>query len=387
MELYLLDNLLRRDRLIDRFESLIWTERFKSIGDMDLSIHASHEHRSLFTVGSRWALSESKRVMTVDTVEEKTDEDGRDMINITGISLEQILDDRLAYNTRNGSAVSPNWVLTGTPMEILRQLFKMICIDGVLSPLDKIPFIGIENIFPIDTLAEPTTSITVEMEPQTLLEIIQQICDIYDIGYRMVRNGDQSQLLFNFYMGSDRTSRQSTYQPVIFSEGLDNLKNVSSLSSVTGYKNVALVYSQNGTKEVFAQPDDTLMGGFDRKVLYVDAKDIELPAGAALDAALQQRGLQELAKHRRLMGFDGEIPQTGKYKYGVHYQLGDIVEMRNSDGASNNMRVSEQIFVSDSSGDRSYPTLSLDRFLFPGTWLSWDYNQVWNDVLGVWSQV
>lgn len=387
MELYLLDNLLRRTRVVDRFESLIWTERFKSVGEFELTIHQSHEHRSLFTIGSRWALNESKRVMTVETVEEKKDDNGRDMITITGPSLEYIIGERLLHDGYNGTVANPTWRSTGLPAAQARHVFQRICIDGYLNPLDKIPFIGTANIFPKDTIPEPSAQITVEVERPTVLQVIEELCDIYGMGYRLVRNGDLSQLLFNIYMGSDRTSRQTFYPPVIFSRSLDNLTNISSLTSIAGYKNVALVYSKNGFRQVFAQPDDANLGGFDRRILIVEADDIDLAAGTALDAALEQRGQDELAKHRRLMGFDGEIPQQGKYKYGVHYELGDIVEMRSDDGASNNMRVSEQIFVSDSEGERSYPTLTLDQFLTPGSWLSWDYNQVWNDVLGVWQDV
>lgn len=387
MELYLLDNLLRRSRVVDQFESLIWTERFKELGDWELSIHASHEHRSLFTVGSLWALNESKRVMTVETVENTKDEEGRDMINISGPSIERILEDRFVHDGVNGLTANPTWNSSGPPAQQARHVFQRIAIDGYLNVLDKIPFIGTTNIFPIDTIPEPTEVVTLALERPTLLAIIQELCDIYGMGYRLVRNGDLSQLLFNIYMGSDRTTRQTYYRPVIFSPELNNLSDITSLVSVSGYKNVAYVYAPNGMQIVYAQPDDEGLGGFDRRVLVVDATDIDLAAGTALNAALQQRGMEELAKHRRLMAFDGEIPQAGGYKYGVDYELGDIVEMRNEDGASNNMRVSEQIFVSDSSGERSYPTLTLDQFITPGTWLSWDYNQVWNDALGVWEEV
>lgn len=387
MELFLLDNLLRRTRIVDRFESLIWTERFKDIGDFELTIHTSHAHRSLFTVGSLWALNESQRVMMVDSVEKTKDADGRDMITITGPSVEQILEDRVAHDGLNGIDGNPNWPHTATPPEVARWVFKRMCIDGYLSALDKIPFIGVENKFPKDTIAEPTEVITLEMERPTVLEVIKQLCDIYGMGFRLTRDGDLSKLNFNIYMGSDRTTRQTTYTPVIFSPELDNLTDVTEIVSVAGYKNVAYVYSKFGAQMVYAQPDDATLSGFNRRVLQVEANDIELPAGTALNAALQQRGKEELAKHRRMMAFDGEISQTSKYKYGIHYQLGDIVEMRSADNASNNMRVSEQIFISDSSGERSYPTLTLDQFLAPGTWLSWDYNQVWNDAIGTWQEV
>jgi hypothetical protein len=59
------------------------------------------------------------------------------------------------------------------------------------------------------------------------------------------------------------------------------------------------------------------------------------------------------------------------------YRLGDLVEMRNGDKATTHRRVTEQIFVSDSQGDRSYPTLTLNQYITPGTWDSWG-NETWD---------
>jgi hypothetical protein len=125
-------------------------------------------------------------------------------------------------------------------------------------------------------------------------------------------------------------------------------------------------------------PPDT--AGFDRRVLTVDASDITLSAGTALDAALLQRGKEELAKTRAFQAFDGEINTNSQYKYQVDYWLGDLVEMRNVDGVANQMRVTEQIFVSDKEGDRSYPTLTVNQFINTGSWLSWESNQQWIDL-------
>jgi hypothetical protein len=95
---------------------------------------------------------------------------------------------------------------------------------------------------------------------------------------------------------------------------------------------------------------------------------------------LTQKGNDELSKARSVSAFDGEIPQSGSYRYAVDYELGDLIEMRNQDGVTNNMRITEQIFASDSTGDRSYPTLAIDSSITPGSWFAWDYNQVWANV-------
>jgi hypothetical protein len=95
---------------------------------------------------------------------------------------------------------------------------------------------------------------------------------------------------------------------------------------------------------------------------------------------MRLRGLAELSKNRQVSAFDGQITQYSDYKYGVDYQLGDLIEVRNTDGSTNKMRITEQIFVSDKEGDRTYPTLALNQFITPGSWLGWDFNQKWVDL-------
>jgi hypothetical protein len=439
MEVYILDDQLRRTEVIDRFESMIWTERYSASGDFQLSY----------------------RVMEVDTVENKDDSEGRSLLTVTGRSLEKILEDRAAVDglLNVTTYANPSWVLTGTAGDIARYMFERIARQGTLSPGDVIPFIqpATTSLFPADTIAEPDDVLTLEVKPATLYKAIQDICTTYGLGFRLYRGLDTTKLYFDIYVGSDRTSSQNDLATVLFAPDLDNLTEVSELKSSAQYKNVAYVVSPDGAVVVYALGEEAT-AGFDRRVLLVDASDIvyedrpytvpdqqqaSIKAASALsttlpgeqdilnkliqkkrlssddsyviglvlnrgglttqqqadikaardvsldynpteqanlNAALRQKGNEELAKNKNISAFDGQIPQFGRYKYGVDYQLGDLVEMRNEDGVTNRMRVTEQIFVSDSEGERSYPTLSVDLFITPGSWYAWDSNEVWDEV-------
>lgn len=380
MEVYVLDDLFRRTQVLDRFESLIWTERFKAYGDFELKLHSSRENRIRFPAGSRLAINDSHRVMTVETVEDVTDSEGRDILTLKGRSLEQILEDRLAREALSDLFEDPKWILTGTPTVVMRKIFHDICVLGLLDPADVIPLVIEDSIFPPGTIAEPTETISYEIDPMPVYQALQELAELYDLGFRLVRNFDTTELYFDVYAGNDRTTGQSTLPPVIFSPDLDNLRNTSELTSIASYKSVAYVISPAGHEIVY--PSDVVLPneGFDRRVLYVKADDINDADPGIASERMIQRGKEALSKNRRFTAFDGEIDQRSKYKYGIDYLLGDIVELRNSNGFTNNMRVTEQIFVSDREGDRSYPTLEINSFVTPGTWLSWDYNQVWADV-------
>lgn len=381
----MLDSLLRRSEVVDRFESLIWTERYSEIGDFEVVIASDRQSRSQFRTGTKLAMNESVRVMIVETIEDAISEDGKPVLKVSGRSLEAILEDRAAKNNMSDLTVSPEWSLNGTPGDICRQIFRQICIQGVLSVQDIIPFITEGNFFPADTIPEPGTPIIVKLGLETVYSAIKNLCDIYDLGFRLVRNTNTSQLYFNIYSGNDRTTRQKILPAVVFSNEMDNLQNTTELTSTSGHKNVAYVFSEFGTMVVYPEGVDPDLDGFDRRVLLVDASDIteETPD---VQAALHKKGVEELAKSRAFAGFDGELNEYSSYKYGVDYLLGDLVETRDVDGNISYKRATEQIMVSDTEGERSYPTLSTNHFISSNTWLSQPPGKVWADYTDeVWS--
>lgn len=376
MEVYVLDSLLRRERVIDLYESLIWTERFGAYGDFELVIRSTLENRSIFKAGALLAMQVSWRVMKVETVENGVDSEGRRILTVSGSSLESLLLDRIAMDT----LTAPTWHLEGAPAAVARTIFDDICRTGVLSLDDRIPFLQPGTIFPLGNIPEPLDPIVLDLPPQTVYDAIKAIADIWTLGFRLVRNYDSSELYFDVYSGNDLTTGQTLLAPVIFSPDLDNLQNTKELTSIESSKNVAYVVSPAGSLVVYPQdvPPDT--GGFDRRVLFVDANDITTESVTDVTAALTQRGKSELAQYRSFQAFDGEIDQNSQYVYQQHYNLGDLVEMRNRDGVTNQMRVTEQIFVSDKEGERSYPTLTMNQFVNTGSWLSWESNQQWIDL-------
>lgn len=389
MELYTLDPLLRREYVIDKFESLIWTERFQQFGDFQLDIVSSYKARSQLKTDTYLALNKSNYVMRIESVEDDVNEDGEKILVVKGRSLEALLYDRVAYLANTDTTTTPKWTITDVPAEVCRTIFHDICVTGILDPGDVIPFINEGTFMPADTIVEPIDPITVDISPTAVYDAIAQVAQIWNLGFRILRQQDMSKLWFDIYVGSDRTTAQTTLPAVVFSPEMDNLQNTKELTSIEGAKNVAYVYSPDGFQMVFAAGVDPEVEGFERHVLAVDANDITTESTTDVPAALQQRGYEELAKNRTYQAFDGEISQSSQYVYGTHYNLGDVVETRNVDGVTNNMRVTEQIFVEDKEGERTYPTLTLNSFINTGSWLSWTSNKAWfdfdTDTDSVWS--
>ncbi len=380
MDVYILDSLYRRVALIDKYQSLIWTERFNQAGDFSLTVDLTRQNRMAFTTGVRLGLKDSAYVMTVETAQATTNETGESALKVTGTSLEKILEDRVARASLSDLTTNPKWTLVGEPAEIARQLFHDICVTGVLDDGDIISGI-IEggDIFPDDTIPEPAGDVLYEVDPQTLYAAEVTICQAYGMGFRLYKNMDTSQLYFDVYMGSDRTSRQTDLPAVIFSPELNNMVNTNEVTTISTYKNVAYVLSPVGHEVVYALDVDPEVEGFERRVLLVKADDIDdTDPGDASDKMIQ-RGKDELAKHRKFSGFDGEVGRNSSYVYGSSYFLGDLVETRNDNGFATYMQVTEHIRVSDANGEQSYPTLTVNTFITPGSWLDAAYNRVWEE--------
>ena len=392
MEVYILDALFRRTHVIDQYISLIWTERFNTYGDFQLDIYSDYQTRSLLTPDTYLAMSSSNYIMRIESFEDDVDSKGERILIVKGRSMEAVLLDRVAKDSTSTLTVSPTWNITDTPATIARKIFHDICVTGILNVGDVIPGI-VEGILPSvspSTIPEPVDPITVKLKPTTVYDAIAiQICSAWELGMRFLRNDNTGQIYFDIYAGDDRTSGQVTLTPVIFSAALDNLQNTKELTTIDKSKNVAYVFSPDGFEMVYPYSVDPTVEGFERRVLVVNANDVTTTSTTDVPGTLIQRGNEALAAARTSQLFDGEVSPNSQYVYGKDYNLGDLVEMQNIDGVANTMRVTEQIFVNDQQGPKSYPTLATNVFINTGSWLSWLNNKQWfdldTDTTSVWS--
>lgn len=378
MELYPLDGLLRPDSVIERFISVIWTERFSDKGEFELVLPSTLANRNLLKTGMLLASDVSHRVMRLDSVEDKTDDEGRRILEAKGPSIETLFDERVAKATMSDLETEPKWVITDTPGNTARKIVRDICITGTLSLNDKIPFIVEGTFMPEDTIPEPTDTYLTEIEPKSVYAAVKEVCDLHGLGFRLLRHPVTYQLYFDVYSGSDRTTGQTLLQPVVFTPEIGNLQNSTQLTTISQAKNVAYVFSTVGFQVVYGTDVNPDVEGFERRVLVVNATDVTEET-EDIPGALIQRGKEELSKYQAFAAFDGEVTQNAEYVYGNDYNLGDITEIRSADGVTSHMRVTEQIFVQDKQGYRTYPTLALNAFVNAGSWLTFT-GQVWEDM-------
>lgn len=380
MEIYVLDALLRRQYVIDRYVSLIWTERFLVYGDFQLNIVSTLEMRTLLIPDTYLAMNKSYYMMRIESVEEDINADGTRVLIIKGYSSEKILADRVAALSLSDTTTVPNWTITLPPAAIMRKLFHDICVTGTLSTEDVIPNVIEGSFLPASTLLEPVDPITEIITPTDVYTEMTKLAAAWNLGFRLLRQDSTGQLYFEVYAGSDRTTDQTALTPVIFSPGLGNLQNIKELTDISNAKNVAYVFSPAGFQMVYPTGVDPTVDGFERRILVVDASDITSTNTTDVPSALIVRGQTALSTAQTSQILDGEVSQNSQYVYGRDYNLGDTVEMQNDDGVVSVMRVTEQIFAQDDKGERSYPTLVLNTYINTGSWLSWMNNKQWLDL-------
>lgn len=381
MELYTLDSLLRRRDVIDTWVSLIWTERYAAEGDFSLVLAADNTARRLLQANTMLALRGSDRVMIVKTMEDKVSSEGEAILTIKGVSLESILRDRFIKKSLSNTTVEKTWDAWDFPGNVIREMFQLVVLNGIINNNDWIPYIQPGQImYPTPSIPESEVAIRVHLEPQSLYQATKDLCEAHDMGFRLTRQGDNSKLFYQVYTGNDLTTQQTVRPAMVISTDLENMRDVTEFTTFAGVKNVAYVFSPVGYEIVYADGVDSSIYGFDRQVMVVNATDITDTDPVIASERMITKGREELAKVRGTFAFDGEIDPYLEKVYGVDYNLGDLITAQSPNGSVNGMKITEQIFVSDREGERSYPTLSLRSVINSDSWLAWDFNQVWADL-------
>jgi hypothetical protein len=393
MDIFILDEEIRPIDVVDEYISLTWTERWDEMGDFELITLSTPSNKRRFFPDVQICIPQSRHVMVVESVEETMDVDNGSVLKIKGRDLLCVAEKRLAVskNPITGE-ILPSWNHSGwSPKDLILRKFSAVCFESTIDADDDIPFLQDpeleESLYPADTIPEPAPGgIEWAQKPMTLYAAMKEISDAYDLGFRLYRNPSESKLYFNVSVGSDRTSVQTIVPPVIFSQDMANLIDTTEFIDYSKHYNVVHViyfhkdaFDNDVTTSVLVSAAEIALstGGFHRKVKLLSITQIPEEI-VDIEEYLTQLGNEELTKSRPIDVYDGEVAKNATYVYETDYYLGDILEVRGNSGGTAYMRVVEQIFKSDSTGDSAYPSLVTKTSITPGTWASWKYDTEWS---------
>lgn len=354
MDITILDTEFQIIGILDSYSSLIWTDRFYTPGDFELTMILDEYWLSLLQKNNYLQCPASDRTMIIEKLNITTDVESGAMLLVSGRSLESVLSRRIVWGQR---------MLNGNFQDEMGLLFS----DTIINPTD--PDRKISNfIFEASTDPEIINlTIDAQYNGETLLDVVQRNCEDRKIGYRIVVD-PSNQLIFSWVVGIDRSYDQTSVAFVIFSPKFDNLLTSSYVESISTYKNVVLVGGEGeGSARVY-----TTVGsgqGLNRREQFINASDISSDVGnhkvltpAEYQAVLQQRGVESLASkdYADVQLFDGTIETTNSYRYGEDFYMGDIVQFQNEYGHEGQVRIVELIISIDESGTEIYPTFSTE---------------------------
>ena len=375
MEPYTLTrNFLRRD-VIDGFESIIWTERYYGDSKVELVVPGTMEMIQKLPVGTFLAIDKSDEVMVLESF---TIENGK--LKLSGISILPWLDNRFVRTSPNHE--DQHWYLeNGTAGWTLWAIVYYMCCAGSEYLDGRIPT-GIPNpqrfVVPGLGLRDhdnsgPVVKVGIPYGP--VYKALEEIATTYEIGMQITLESatETSYFLgFRSYKGMNRTSTQSENPVIRFSPRMDSFTDIKELQSIAALKTDVFAFATN-LKPDEGQPALTTVpgvsglpgerAGFDLRALQVFPSDIstDMVGGdpAKVVEMLNSRALDELTTNKYVKSVDGEIVPDNQFKYGVHYHLGDVIEVEGNTGVVQSARITEYIRAQDSAGEKEYPTVSM----------------------------
>lgn len=371
MEPFTLTRGFQKQDIIDGFSSIIWTERYYGDSQVEMVVPATSDMIKKLPEGTFLGIAESNEVMILETANIEEDK-----LKVLGISLLPWLNNR--FIRASAAHEDRYWYLSGAPPgQILWDIVYYMCVEG--SPyLDGTIDIGIPNperfVIPGLDLKDFDNSgefISVGIPYGPVYNFLKELATTYQIGMQITLEWATETayfLGFRSYKGLDHTSSQSTNPIVRFSPQMDSLTNIKELRSIAALKTLAYAFAPGNPDGLATTPGvDSLSGsqytGFDLRALLIFAEDIttDMVGGSSenLVNILNSRARAGLAANRFVKAVDGEIVPTNQFKYGVDYNLGDIIEVQGNSEIVQMSRVTEYIRSQDAAGEKAYPTVTM----------------------------
>lgn len=177
-------------------------------------------------------------------------------------------------------------------------------------------------------------------------EELQSLCEYCDCGYEFYINLGKRTFVCEYLPGVDRTVSRSENGRVILSKDFESINNVTYNIDFSNYKNLAYCGGSGDSWErtVLAVTPDTVTStpaGFTRYETFLDCGTLE-SVETETAISLQDEGKHKLEEYDFTESLTATISQSGSFKYGEQYNLGDLVTVVDKGlNLQQDMRISE----------------------------------------------
>lgn len=357
--IYVLDQNLELQGVIDEYVSIIWRPSYNEIGDFEIYLNATN--KAIELLKPNWYVVRSsdvsevqgvaiyKKVMIIKNISLTTNVEDGDFLTVTGRELKFLLHQRIVWG---------RYIIRDTVEYALRRLIGSNAINPV-EPTRTIP--NMQH-------AEPkgyTERLDMQVSNKQLDEAVIDICKTYGYGWDIYIKGDK--LTLDIYKGVDRSYNQSERAYVVFSYDFDNLFETEYVYESENYANMTLVGGEGEDIDRIYSYVNNDVSGLERYEVFTDARDISQNLDSEEDALsyedylllLDERGKETLSDKTVIEGFNGEVISDLTFKYGVDFFIGDIVTVINEYGIEKNVRVISAIESEGEDGVKLLPQFSV----------------------------
>lgn len=363
MDLMTLDVNNQPSKLIENYDSLIWTERYNTVSDFQIVTGNIEQFMTLLPEGTRLTLRETNEVMIVETHKIERKKNTPSKLTITGRGMESILDRRVSIQGLTANIAGADWNASAkTPSDLAWLLQNSICALGFLNINDKFPSTDVQFPAPADYAAStgPVKNFVVERGNllNVVLNLLQQAGQadptttpatpaVVPHGIKAIRpNSAATYVSIQIYVGTDKSAT------VYFDATRELLDDGTYLFSKVGSANVGYGMGSGIAATMFEGAVEPT--GMARRVALIDGSGTDLTAAVTLQNYMSMA----LAEASETAIFDGNInPDLNPYKFNVDYSLGDVVRIAGDYGLNQIARVTEYIRSEDATGQKAYPTL------------------------------
>lgn len=344
---------------VQKFDTLIWTERYTAAGDFKIICLDDVSILTALPTGVLISHTDTNQVMIVENHWIKRNKEKKLEVTVSGRSFETFAEERVTNGTRQGlyDTSVDNVAITETfasaPAEnVARDLLRYSLESPYANADDAVANVSIKLV-----IREPDAPMAHVIKRGDVYKQVLELLGIANAGVKVVRpNGTQNTLDLVVYDGLDLTLGP---QAVIFYAQNDDLVEPEYFWSIKGYKNYAQISTHTDAR-LYRHRDITAnLQGLDRRIIYVEADDLEgsYTPGTSTDV-VAGRGQSELDAHKKVALLSAKVSETAKPKFKIHYDVGDLVKAFGEFATAQNMRVTEHILTVDKDGIRGYPSLS-----------------------------
>lgn len=310
---------------VNKIKSLIWQTPFNDYGEFQLVVPLDDENKELLKE-KRIIWTGGEVAATIEYIQNDVDDKGLATMKVKGHTLEKLLEDRVI----NGTYSVTNGTVSGAITVLVDRLF----VDPPDDSKRKLPW--------FDVIVEDTVvpdKLSMQQTGKSVYEYVMGLTETYEFGFRVAFDPTNKKLTFKVLKGVDRSIDQSENDPVLLSTDMEDIVSSTYTLNASEYKNVAYVYGEDSgssRKTVISGNNDN--AGFDRKELYVDARNVKSEvrnddgstttlSDADYLKQLQSAGDEKLSENAREETFEASVRLFGstQFEFGTDYFVGDKI--------------------------------------------------------------